>query len=224
MAWPVEHAAVALSKYQVGDDGRTAYERLKGKKSQQETVEFGEKVHYRYNLKARSKDEKLEVKWDEGFFLGKWWRIGEAVIGAKDGILRAGTIRRVGGHRRWDREGLEQVRGVPWQWDPEQGEVHADLKVRWLTEEEWDRGGAVHGDEGKKVYRLRLQSVPTTPRVGLGSRCPLAWCPRGGVFPCDPENWARGQATSELSEKDIVRSCQLPACAAVVPLLDWCSA
>ena len=40
----------------------TAYERLKGKKSQQETVEFGEKVHNRYNLKAISKDEKLEVK------------------------------------------------------------------------------------------------------------------------------------------------------------------
>ena len=114
---------------------------------------------YRYNLKARSKDEKLEVKWSEGFFLGKWWRTGEAVIGTKDGILRAGTIRRVGGHRRWDREGLEQVLGVPWQWDPEQGEVHADFKVRWLTEEEWDRGGAVYGDEGKKVYRLRLRKV-----------------------------------------------------------------
>ena len=97
MAWLVEHAADVLSKYQVGDDGRTAYERLKGKKSQQETVEFGEKVHYRYNLKARSKDEKLEVKWSEEFFLGKWWRTGEAVIGTKDGILRAGTIRCVRG-------------------------------------------------------------------------------------------------------------------------------
>ena len=81
------------------------------------------------------------------------------MIGTKDGILRAGTIRRVGGHRRWDREGLERVQGVPWQWDPEQGEVHADLKIRWLTEEEWDRGGAVYGDEGKKVYRLRLRKV-----------------------------------------------------------------
>ena len=164
MAWLVEHAADVLSKYQVGDDGRTAYERLKGKKCQQETVEFGEKVHYRYNLKARSKDEQLEVKWREGFFLGKWWRTGEAVIGTKDGI------RRVGGHRRWDREGLEQVRGVPWQWDPEQGEVHADLKVCWLTEEEWDRGGAVYGDEGKKVYRLRLRKVDFLNH-GFTERC-----------------------------------------------------
>ena len=42
---------------------------------------------------------------------------------------------------------------------PRQGEVHADLKVRWLTEEEWDRGGAVYGDEGKKIYGLRLRKV-----------------------------------------------------------------
>ena len=91
-------------------------------------AEFGEKVHYRFEKKTLT--NKLDVKWGEGFFLGKWWRTGEAVIGTQDGILRAGSIRRVGGHRRWDREGLDRVRGVPWQWDPEQGEVHADLTVR----------------------------------------------------------------------------------------------
>ena len=62
----MEHAADLLSKYNVGDDGRTANERLKGKKCQQETVEFGEKVHYLYNVKAKSKDEQLEVKWRRG--------------------------------------------------------------------------------------------------------------------------------------------------------------
>ena len=132
---------------------------MKGKKCKQEMVEFGEKVHYRFNPKAKAKDEKLEVKWGEGFFLGTWWRTGEAVIGTPEGILRAGTIRRVGGHRRWDREGLEQVRGVPWQWDPEQGEVHADLKVRWLKEEEVADGNVVLGGESKRMYRLRLRKM-----------------------------------------------------------------
>lgn len=39
----------------------TGYERLKGKKYTQETVEVGEKVHYRYNKKSRPRDEELEV-------------------------------------------------------------------------------------------------------------------------------------------------------------------
>ena len=111
MAWLVEHAADLISRFQVGDDGRTAYERMKGKKCKQEMVEFCEKADYRHNLKATAKDEKF-VRWGEGFFLGKWWRIGDALIGTPEGIHTAGIIRRVGGHRRWDREGLEQVRGV----------------------------------------------------------------------------------------------------------------
>ena len=112
-AWLVEHAADLLSKYQVGDDGKTGYERWKGKRFQGEEIEFGEKIHYRENLKARAKQTKLEIRWGEGFYLGRWWRTGEAVIGRTEGILRAGTVRRVGGHRRWDREGLQLVRGVP---------------------------------------------------------------------------------------------------------------
>ena len=48
MAWLIEHAADVLSKFQVGEDGKTGYERLKGKKYDKELAEFGEKVHYRF--------------------------------------------------------------------------------------------------------------------------------------------------------------------------------
>ena len=155
-AWLVEHAADLLSKYQVGDDGKTGYERWKGKKFQQEEIEFGEKIHYRENLKARSKQLKLEPRWGEGFYLGRWWRIGEAIVGAASGILRAGTVRRVGGHRRWDREGLEQVRGLPWQWGPAEGDLHAELKVRWLREEELESGAPLMTENSQRIHRLRL--------------------------------------------------------------------
>ena len=46
------------------------------------------------------------------------------------------SVRRVGAHRRWDRDGLEHVRGLLWQWDTVQGDVHFDRKLRWLAEEE----------------------------------------------------------------------------------------
>ena len=144
---------------------------MKGKKCIQELVEFGEKVHYRYKKKAKSKDEKLEVNWSEGYFLGKWWRTREAVIGTEGGILRAGTIRRVGAHRRWDREGLEKVRGVPWQWNPDEGEVHADLKVRWLTEEERASGEALRGENSTRLYRLRLRKADFLTH-GFSEGCP----------------------------------------------------
>ena len=39
--WLVEHAADLLNKYQLGEDGRTAYHRLRGKRWYHELVEFG---------------------------------------------------------------------------------------------------------------------------------------------------------------------------------------
>ena len=103
--WLIQHAADCLNKYQMGEDGKTAYERLKGKPFQRPAVEFGEKVHFKKSLKGQ-KENKLDEKWDEGYFLGFYWRTSEAIVGTKNGVTRAGTIRRVGAHRRWDAEGL----------------------------------------------------------------------------------------------------------------------
>merc|ERR1712240_2189 len=47
--WLVQHAADCLSEYQVGEDGKTAHERLKWKPFTRPAVEFGEKVHYKKN-------------------------------------------------------------------------------------------------------------------------------------------------------------------------------
>ena len=44
ICWLIEHSADLLNKYQEGDDGRTAYHRLRGKSWNHEMVEFGKKV------------------------------------------------------------------------------------------------------------------------------------------------------------------------------------
>ena len=40
------------------------------------------------------------------------------MIGTVAGVVRASAIRRVGGHRRWDAEGLLSIRGTPWKTKP----------------------------------------------------------------------------------------------------------
>ena len=44
--WRVEYAGCLLTRLAVGEDGKTAYERLKGKRWREEMAEFGEKVLY----------------------------------------------------------------------------------------------------------------------------------------------------------------------------------
>ena len=157
MTWLVQHAADCISKYQVGEDGKTGYERLKGKPFSRPSVEFGEKVHFKKSAKGQ-KEHKLDMKWNEGHFLGFHWRTSEAIVGTKEGIRRAGTIRRVGAHRRWDATGLDSIRGVPWKWDPEADDVVDKLLVRHLTYEEKQNMIDPVVDTGPQtVYRMRLK-------------------------------------------------------------------
>ena len=91
----------------------------------------------------------------EGFFLGTRWRTGEMIVGNSEGIHKASTIKRVGGHRRWDGDGLKLVRGWPWRWSPEGPEDVIDPKVRFLNEDEMVGRARPQEVEGK-IHRLRL--------------------------------------------------------------------
>ena len=45
--WLVEYAGHLLNRHEVGHDGKTAYERLKGKEATTLGIEFGESVHWK---------------------------------------------------------------------------------------------------------------------------------------------------------------------------------
>ena len=45
--WMVEYAAYLLNRFEVGHDGKTAYERMKGKTAKCLGLEFGEGVHWK---------------------------------------------------------------------------------------------------------------------------------------------------------------------------------
>lgn len=65
-------------------------------------------------LEGTREGEQLLGTLGEGFFLGKRWRTGEAIVGAPKAIRRGATIRQVGAHGRWDADGLAEIRGAPW--------------------------------------------------------------------------------------------------------------
>ena len=61
--WMVMHAASMVSNYAVGNDGRTAVERLKGKLCRKQQLEFGECVMY-LKPKTVGKD-KADDRWEK---------------------------------------------------------------------------------------------------------------------------------------------------------------
>ena len=98
----------------------------------------------------------MEVKWGEGFFLGTRRRTREMIVGNTDGIHKASTIKRVGGHRRWGGDGFKLVRGWPWLWKPESAGDVIDAKVKFLGDDELVGKAKAQEPDDRKIYRLRL--------------------------------------------------------------------
>ena len=69
--WLGEYAAVLLNRSQVGADGRTAYERLKGKKTSLPGLQFGERIPWKSNVAPYQRKHKTDTDWAEWIFLGQ---------------------------------------------------------------------------------------------------------------------------------------------------------
>ena len=79
LIWLVEHVVDILIKFKVGHDGRTAYERLKGKQYKGEVLEFASSVLHRVPDKARG--GLMMERWLPGVWLGKRFTTDEHVVG-----------------------------------------------------------------------------------------------------------------------------------------------
>ena len=103
ISWITEYSAVLLNRYEVGHDGKTAYERLRGTKSKVLGVEFGEAVQWRKIVRG-DRQNKLDIAWDDGVYVGHKTVSGESIIATKGGFRKTRTIRRRPEEDRWRKE------------------------------------------------------------------------------------------------------------------------
>ena len=122
LAWLVEFAGTLVNRYEVGRDGKTPHERLRGKQSRLLGLEFGEKVHFR-KTPVGNKMAKLDSLWSDGVFLGYRSMSGEVIVGTKDGVFKSRTVRRRAFEHRWEKASLDMVGGVPWRTSPDRDEA-----------------------------------------------------------------------------------------------------
>ena len=147
--WMIRNGAAVVNRYQVGDDGRTPYRRLRGRDFNKEVAEFGEKIMY-LKLESVGK-EKSESRWSEGIFVGIKEETGEMMIGTKEGVERARTFRRFADEGdRWRKEDLEEMKGVPWELIPGGRQRKQRKPVEVSVREEKTGGEVERPVEGRK--------------------------------------------------------------------------
>ena len=113
LLWLIRWVAMAYSRFKVGADGKTPYERQKGRECLLEVVPFGELVRYKQLGETAAQRKSLETSWSEGVWLGRCRGSSEALAGTKEGVIRAWTIRRLPEGERWDAEAIAEMQGAP---------------------------------------------------------------------------------------------------------------
>jgi hypothetical protein len=114
IAWAVEFAGVVLNRLEVGHDGKTAYQRLKGKRVSMPGLEFGEGVLWKPDNRTGALG-KLSSSWKAGVYVGVRSKSGEFIIADREGIWKARSVRRRPVDERWDAGNLGLVRNFPWK-------------------------------------------------------------------------------------------------------------
>ena len=113
MQWAIKWAADLITNYQVGEDGKTAFERIKCRRCRAPLAQFGERVMYMQMNDGKDDRPKIEKTLLNGIWLGIKGRTGEHIIGTEKGIVKAYTVKRRPEEERWSIKEFNGVRGTP---------------------------------------------------------------------------------------------------------------
>ena len=102
---------MSMSMFKKGTNGRTPYERQKGRTCELEVVLFGAIVMYRLPEVANDRHQALEERWAKGVCLGHARDSAEVLIASDQGIVKTWAIRGLPEGQQWDGEMVNHIRG-----------------------------------------------------------------------------------------------------------------
>ena len=152
--WVIRWAAMARSRFKVGEDGKTAYERRKMRKCRLEVVPIGEKVWYKQIREGKDRKDKITSEEKEGVWLGHARTSNEILIGTRQGVVRAYSVSRQSEDQRWDGQLIQEMVGTPQKPDPKREGTHIPIKVTFDSPEEAEADQAREKQED--VRRMRI--------------------------------------------------------------------
>ena len=91
--WIVRHAGHILTMCRVRENGRTAYQLMKGRRTNPKLLPMGDTVLFKIPT-TQQRVGKFEDCWDEGCWVGFVVRTGEHLVATNTGVFRVSTVRR----------------------------------------------------------------------------------------------------------------------------------
>ena len=131
--WMTRWAAMMVSRYMVGKDGRTSYERRRDRACRVPMATYGEKVWYKQIREQKERKDKIESGWHEGPWLGQSRSTNETIVETAEGVVRACATRRQDADERWTGDLIKKIQGNPSRPDTNRGQLMIPPRVRFDT-------------------------------------------------------------------------------------------
>ena len=120
-----------VSRYMVGKDGRTSYERRRGRAYRVPVATFGKKVWYKQIREQKERKDKIESEWYKGQWLGQNRSTNQTIVGTAEGVVRAYATRRQDADERWKGDLIKKLQGTLTRPDPNRWQLMIPIRVRF---------------------------------------------------------------------------------------------
>ena len=124
--WMVRHAAYVLTRSELKPDGKTAPQKMKGRRATGVLAGFGETVLFKIP-KTRVTIGDYEDRFEKGVWTGLTVRSGEHVITNEHGTFRVGSIMRRPADCQWSAELIKSIKGSPKEPRPGSGSAKSPV-------------------------------------------------------------------------------------------------
>ena len=110
--WMVRHAGMLITRSRIREDGRTAYQLIKGRRTTAKLVPFGETILFKIP-KTQHDAGDFQDRWQQGVWVGFVMRTGEHVVATAKGVFSVSTVMRRSPGSQWSAELVKSICGSP---------------------------------------------------------------------------------------------------------------
>ena len=157
---------VLINIRRIDEDGKTAYERRRGRAWKKALPVFGECIWWMRPESAG--EQKLETRWENGVYLGVRTESTEIIVGNEKGVVKTRTYAARPDGQRWNKEEFETFQGV--LWEPITGRGRIELKSSVVVQENY-------GSENRKSELNKSEGSKSPNKIWIGTKLP--WSAQG---------------------------------------------
>ncbi len=153
LAWLLQHVCLLLNACVRGEDGLTAWARVRGRAFRQQLLGFCEVILYKFPIKGPRAQPtgNMGAIGGEGIFVGYDRQSNTFIVQTENGTVRARSVTRRPESERWSAEGIARITDMPDEFSDKTDRP----RVRF-TQPASEQGPTAEGVRAAAIRRLRI--------------------------------------------------------------------